>query len=54
MALNKEIIISFYLVLGCFKMFTDAYKPVVLVHGILSSGPSMIPVETEIKMVRLC
>lgn len=51
MALNKEIMTLFYFMLSFLNICIDAYKPVVLLHGILSSGPSMLPVQEQIELV---
>ena len=32
---------------------SDAYKPVVLVHGILSDAASMNPIKEQIQLVRI-
>ncbi|CRL02622.1 CLUMA_CG015786, isoform A [Clunio marinus] len=44
----KRIILK-YFILGLFFNCTYSYKPVVLIHGILSDGPSMIPISEQIK-----
>lgn len=42
-------------IIWCFLLiipFNYAYKPVVLLHGVLSDGDSMLIIEEQIKLVR--
>lgn len=47
--MNKDI----FLVLCLLIKISVAYKPVVLIHGILTGAESMLVIEEEIKRVSL-
>lgn len=48
--MNKEI----FVILCLLTNICVSYKPVVLIHGILTGAESMLVIEEEIKRVRKC